>query len=95
MDGRRLVLPSGERELASTAAVRFDVGVCVCVRFGEWSRVNQTERAGREDSRLGMCLSRCSLRVKLFPQYAQKTMVAQLVQTVRQWRTEDGRLRKC
>jgi hypothetical protein len=24
--------------------------------------------------RLGMCLSRCSLRVKLFPQYAQYTI---------------------
>lgn len=29
-----------------------------------------------ERLRLGMCLSRCSLRVKDLPQYAQKTMVA-------------------
>jgi hypothetical protein len=30
---------------------------------------------GARDIRLGMCRSRCSLRVKLFPQYAQKTIL--------------------
>lgn len=37
-----------------------------------------------------MCLSKCSLRVKLFPQYAQKTMVTQRLQPVRQENGEVG-----
>lgn len=43
---------------------------------GMWSQVQSFH------SRLGMCLSRCSLRVKLFPQYAQKTMVNEGMETI-------------
>lgn len=57
--------------------MRLDIGICK-----EWvSVIVYEDFLGPDEesksSRLGMCLSRCSFRVKLFPQYAQYTMVAQ------------------
>lgn len=57
---------------------------CLC-NVDQLVKVGKTVQKNLKSSRLGMCLSRCSLRVKLFPQYAQNTMVAQSPQTVRQW----------
>lgn len=62
--------------------------ICEASRWYLWGfglvKNNLGALQGRRGLRLGMCLSRCSLRVKLFPQYAQKTMVPRLDQQVRQ-----------